>query len=214
MLKMYHAEVLAKFPVVQHFPFGGLLRWESDPSAMQAAAAPSLHTESQPRHASNTASSASSSSSSAGPVTGLPEAPTKAPRTIPPAVYAAAVAKAKELGRARGVLPWTEPATTTRTTTTTTPPPPTTAMADVVRQTGPAMTLSGSLPVRPDPRSEVDLVASASTMRTEVPWLRQPEGGPAPGMPMTAAPWTRDKPNSEKDTGGGTGPISETNETL
>lgn len=32
LIKMYDAEVLAKFPVVQHFPFGNLFRWEKDPT--------------------------------------------------------------------------------------------------------------------------------------------------------------------------------------
>ncbi|KAI1106573.1 Phosphotyrosyl phosphatase activator [Jackrogersella minutella] len=34
MIKMYNAEVLSKFPVVQHFPFGSLFSWEQDPDAM------------------------------------------------------------------------------------------------------------------------------------------------------------------------------------
>jgi serine/threonine-protein phosphatase 2A activator len=36
MIKMYNAEVLSKFPVVQHFPFGSLFSWEQDPNATPA----------------------------------------------------------------------------------------------------------------------------------------------------------------------------------
>src|SRR5436190_16654251 len=34
MIKMYNAEVLYKFPVVQHFPLGSLFLWEPDPTAV------------------------------------------------------------------------------------------------------------------------------------------------------------------------------------
>ena len=43
---MYNAEVLSKFPVVQHFPFGSLFSWEQDPNA--APVSNSVHTASQP----------------------------------------------------------------------------------------------------------------------------------------------------------------------
>ncbi|KAL9636071.1 MAG: hypothetical protein Q9164_003054 [Protoblastenia rupestris] len=49
MLKMYNAEVLSKFPVVQHFRFGALFSWERDPDAPPSQpAAGSVHVASQP----------------------------------------------------------------------------------------------------------------------------------------------------------------------
>ncbi|KAF8864837.1 serine/threonine-protein phosphatase-like protein 2A activator 1 [Acephala macrosclerotiorum] len=57
MIKMYNAEVLSKFPVVQHFPFGSLFSWEQDPLASQAPT--TVHTASQPASLSNSSRTSS-----------------------------------------------------------------------------------------------------------------------------------------------------------
>jgi len=49
MIKMFNAEVLSKFPVVQHFPFGSMFSWETDPDA--AAPTQSVHMANQPSSA-------------------------------------------------------------------------------------------------------------------------------------------------------------------
>ena len=75
MIKMYNAEVLSKFPVVQHFPFGSLFKWEKDPEAK--ASPPTTHSSNQPlRHP---MSAQTATTARPPPPTGFVDGATQAP---------------------------------------------------------------------------------------------------------------------------------------
>lgn len=85
---MYNAEVLSKFPVVQHFPFGSLFRWERDTNALEPnitthASSQPLRNPSEPTRTSN--------------LRGAPDQGTKAPW---------AAAKAPPSGASGTAAPW------------------------------------------------------------------------------------------------------------
>lgn len=79
MIKMYNAEVLSKFPVVQHFPFGSLFSWERDPNAPPASETSGSHTQTL-----HIASHPPSKGPLPSDTTAIGPGPSPSPRIMPP----------------------------------------------------------------------------------------------------------------------------------
>jgi len=90
MIKMYLAEVLSKFPVVQHFPFGSLFSWERDPGARVVPISAPVPSQPTPQAGQHTG--VGTAAPWAGKQTTMLPPPTtsfgrpSAPRTVQPAV--------------------------------------------------------------------------------------------------------------------------------
>lgn len=113
---MYNAEVLSKFPVVQHFPFGSLFSFSPDPNAKKIQA--TVHTASQPK----SSSSSSSSSSATTPATARPQAGLRDPLADPMMTTRAPMS---QTGGAVGVAaPWARWPTKAPWASQTPAPPP------------------------------------------------------------------------------------------
>ncbi|KIW62530.1 hypothetical protein PV04_10698 [Phialophora macrospora] len=127
MIKMYNAEVLSKFPVVQHFPFGSLFKWERDPQAKDLP--PSTHTQSQPlRNPADT--HAPSTMRPGGPPLGVTAAPWAAKPPAAPIGFANGVTQA----------PWAS--------RTPAPPAPQGGLAAARRQPMPPLRETGTKPAQ------------------------------------------------------------------
>jgi serine/threonine-protein phosphatase 2A activator len=169
---MYNAEVLSKFPVVQHFPFGSLFSFDRDPNAKAPEVSP---------HVSNHPTAVPDSMPPPSSVEVVPS--TKAPWAAPsiPGPPAAT-------GAPRATIrPLRDPLATTNSEPTARPSIP---LRDPMSGTGtfavPASTRRPQPPI-------------ASMPPTRAPWASgDPGGAPAGANLPTRAPWAKPGPQEDK----------------
>ena len=196
MIKMYNAEVLSKFPVVQHFPFGSLFSWEQDPNATPPPA--SVHASSQPIR-DGPALSLENSSARTQPQEGTKAPWANKPTTMPkPGVGTAAPwahkAPSPPSNRVGTTAPWANrPTGTPNLGTGTAAPwankPNYVGALDAVPwdNRSATATISGPPPTPPPHATSTDPPAT-----TALP-LRSADSGSDAGamLPPTKAPWAR-----------------------
>ena len=139
MIKMFNAEVLSKFPVVQHFPFGSLFSWDPDPEA--SAPQQSVHMASQP-----VAGAVSSSSQQPG-ATAAPWAQA----TRMPAPSGPGIPYSRATGTAPGIAVGREPPRATARPVGETGVGPTMLPPGAVRPSGPPGTAGNQISVTKAP---------------------------------------------------------------
>ncbi|RMZ68401.1 serine threonine- phosphatase 2A activator 1 [Pyrenophora seminiperda CCB06] len=162
MIKMYNAEVLSKFPVVQHFPFGSLFPFTPDPAAKQIQA--TVHTASQPKASSSSSSSSSSSTTTQPPLRDA-LADSSAPATTRP------LPPSQQQGNATTAAPW--------------------AGKNTLRQSHPPGSVLGPR-IPGTTTAQGPNVPSGPDQPTKAPWAsRTPAPPPPPPGSGTVAPWAK-----------------------
>ena len=166
MLKMYNAEVLSKFPVVQHFRFGTLFSWERDPNAV--APPVSAHSSSQP---------------SSTDMATTNQFPMRAPPPTQAGVAAPWATKAPD-SSAGTKAPWGVSATDASATAT----------ASSAQKLRPTRDAGSAMPRHVPPRAtrsngRLDQVRAHSNTQDKEALPQEREGAMLP--PMTKAPWAK-----------------------